>query len=112
MAARATLADVAERLRREGLLAGERNLADRAAAARGEAWTDSRKVKSGHLFCAYAGSEDRFAPLPGRGLRPGSAGATVEKRAHGISLPRSRSPTGAWPPPTPRPPSTATRGTS
>jgi len=47
MAARATLADVAERLRREGLLAGERGLADRAAARPvAEAWTDSRKVKS------------------------------------------------------------------
>jgi len=89
MAARTTLADVAERLRREGLLAGDRGLADRAAARPvTEAWTDSRKVKSGHLFCAYAGSEvDSHRFLADVSAR-GSAGATVETRAHGISLPQ------------------------
>jgi UDP-N-acetylmuramoyl-L-alanyl-D-glutamate--2,6-diaminopimelate ligase len=89
MATRATLAEVAERLRREGLLAGDRGLADRAAARPvAEAWTDSRKVKSGHLFCAYAGTEvDSHRFLADVSAR-GSAGATVEKRTHGISLPQ------------------------
>jgi UDP-N-acetylmuramoyl-L-alanyl-D-glutamate--2,6-diaminopimelate ligase len=89
MAARATLADVAERLRREGLLAGDRGLADRAAARPvAEAWTDSRRVKSGHLFCAYAGTEVDSHRFLAEVSARGSAGATVEKRAHGISLPQ------------------------
>lgn len=88
-AARATLADVAARLRREGLLAGERGLADRAAAVPvSEAWTDSRKVKSGHLFCAYTGTgTDSHQFLRDVSAR-GAAGATVERRAHGIALPQ------------------------
>jgi len=89
MAARATLADVAERLRREGLLTGERGLADRAGARPvGEAWTDSRKVKSGHLFCAYEGAEIDSHRFLAEVSARGSAGATVEKRTHGISLPQ------------------------
>jgi UDP-N-acetylmuramoyl-L-alanyl-D-glutamate--2,6-diaminopimelate ligase len=89
MAARATLGDVAERLRREGLLAGERNLADRAAARPvGDAWTDSRKVKSGHLFCAYQGAEIDSHRFLAEVSARGSAGATVERRTHGISLPQ------------------------
>jgi UDP-N-acetylmuramoyl-L-alanyl-D-glutamate--2,6-diaminopimelate ligase len=88
-AARANLGDVAARLRREGLLAGDRGLADRAAARPvPEAWTDSRKVKSGHLFCAYVGTEaDSHRFLPDVSAR-GAAGATVERRTHGISLPQ------------------------
>jgi len=87
--ARANLGEVAARLRREGLLAGDRGLADRAAARPvPEAWTDSRKVKSGHLFCAYAGTEnDSHQYLPDVSAR-GAAGATVERRTHGIGLPQ------------------------
>jgi UDP-N-acetylmuramoyl-L-alanyl-D-glutamate--2,6-diaminopimelate ligase len=89
MAARVTLGQIAERLRAEGLLKGERGLADRAAARPvPEAWTDSRKVKSGHLFCAVRGTESdghRFlAEVSGKG----AAGATVERRDHLISLPQ------------------------
>ena len=91
MAARATLADVAERLRREGLLAGERGLADRAAARPvTEAWTGSRKVKSGHLFCAYAGAEIDSHRFLAEVSARGSAGATVEKRTNvSVCLPAS-----------------------
>ena len=87
--ARATLGEVAARLRREGLLAGDRGLADRAAARPvPEAWTDSRKVKSGHLFCAYAGTDtDSHQYLADVSAR-GAAGATVLRRTDGISLPQ------------------------
>ena len=88
-AARASLADVAARLRREGLLKGERGLADRAAARPvTEAWTDSRKVKSGHLFCAYAGTEVDAHRFLAEVSARGAAGATVERRAEGIALPQ------------------------
>ncbi|HEX8243439.1 MAG TPA: Mur ligase family protein, partial [Longimicrobium sp.] len=88
-AARVNLAQIAERLRAEGLLAGERGLADRAAARPvPEAWTDSRKVKSGHLFCAIRGTETDghryLAEVSGKG----AAGATVERRDHLIGLPQ------------------------
>lgn len=87
--ARASLADVAARLRREGLLKGERGLADRAAARPvTEAWTDSRKVKSGHLFCAYAGTEVDAHRFLAEVSARGAAGATVERRAEGIALPQ------------------------
>jgi UDP-N-acetylmuramoyl-L-alanyl-D-glutamate--2,6-diaminopimelate ligase len=84
-----TLGQVADRLRREGLLAGERNLADRAAARPvPEAWTDSRKVKAGHLFCAIRGTEgDGHRFLPDVSSR-GAAGATVEARIDSIGLPQ------------------------
>jgi UDP-N-acetylmuramoyl-L-alanyl-D-glutamate--2,6-diaminopimelate ligase len=88
-AARVNLGQIAERLRAEGLLAGERGLADRAAARPvPEAWTDSRKVKSGHLFCAIKGTEgDGHRFLHDVSAR-GAAGATVERRDHLISLPQ------------------------
>ncbi len=87
--ARVNLGQIAERLRAEGLLKGERGLADRAAARPvPEAWTDSRKVKSGHLFCAIRGTEgDGHRFLHDVSAR-GAAGATVERRDHMIGLPQ------------------------
>jgi UDP-N-acetylmuramoyl-L-alanyl-D-glutamate--2,6-diaminopimelate ligase len=87
--ARVNLGQIADRLRAEGLLKGERGLADRAAARPvPEAWTDSRKVKSGHLFCAVRGTEEDghryLADVSGKG----AAGATVERRDHMIGLPQ------------------------
>lgn len=89
MARKVTLGEVAERLRSLGLLSSERGLADRAAARPvGEAWTDSRKVKSGHLFCAVTGMEtDSHRFLPEVSAR-GAAGATVERRDERIGLPQ------------------------
>jgi UDP-N-acetylmuramoyl-L-alanyl-D-glutamate--2,6-diaminopimelate ligase len=84
----ATLGAVEARLDREGLLAEERLSADEAGREVTDAWTDSRQVGAGSLFCAYAGtssdSHDFLADVAGKG----AVGATVERRDGSVSIPQ------------------------
>ena len=84
----ATLGAVEARLDREGLLAEGRLSADEAGREVTDAWTDSRQVGAGSLFCAYAGtssdSHDFLADVAGKG----AAGATVERRDGSVSIPQ------------------------
>jgi UDP-N-acetylmuramoyl-L-alanyl-D-glutamate--2,6-diaminopimelate ligase len=84
----ATLGSVEARLGREGLLSEGRLSADEAAREVVEAWTDSREVEDGSLFCAYAGtSSDSHAYLADVAAQ-GAVGATVERRDGSIALPQ------------------------
>ena len=88
MAGTVTLGAIEARLAREGLLAGERLPEPVTKTAVGDAWTDSRQVKAGDLFCAVSGNEgDGHRYLADVAAR-GAAGATVERRDAGLTLPQ------------------------
>ncbi|HET7231366.1 MAG TPA: UDP-N-acetylmuramoyl-L-alanyl-D-glutamate--2,6-diaminopimelate ligase, partial [Longimicrobium sp.] len=83
-----TLGAVRGRLEREGLLAEGNLSADDEARPVAEAWTDSRQVGEGSLFCAYRGTEaDSHVYLADVAAR-GAAGATVERRDESAPLPQ------------------------
>jgi UDP-N-acetylmuramoyl-L-alanyl-D-glutamate--2,6-diaminopimelate ligase len=84
-----TLGDVAARLRREGLLAGDAELsaADAGRPVR-EATTDSRRVGEGDLFCAYRGTGADSHRFLADVAAKGAAGATVEARDESAALPQ------------------------
>ena len=85
----ATLGAVEARLAREGLLATDARLSpDEASKVVGDAWTDSRQVKGGDLFCAVVGTEsDSHRFLPDVASK-GAAGATVERRDASADVPQ------------------------
>ena len=84
----ATLGSVEARLAREGVLADGRVSAEAAGRAVTGAWTDSRQVEPGGLFCAYAGTaSDSHAYLASVETR-GAAGATVERRDDSLAIPQ------------------------
>ncbi|HWK88860.1 MAG TPA: UDP-N-acetylmuramoyl-L-alanyl-D-glutamate--2,6-diaminopimelate ligase [Longimicrobium sp.] len=84
-----TLAQIEERLEREGLLAEGARL--RGADCLSEVWdvtADSRKVQIGSLFCAWPGtSTDSHDHLPAV-ARAGATAATVERHDEGAALPQ------------------------
>ncbi|HYJ79322.1 MAG TPA: UDP-N-acetylmuramoyl-L-alanyl-D-glutamate--2,6-diaminopimelate ligase, partial [Longimicrobiaceae bacterium] len=89
MAATVTLGRIEARLGREGLLAGGARLGEPSAGLPvREAWTDSRQVAAGDLFCAVVGTGgDGHAFLAAATAR-GAAGATVERPDRTLTLPQ------------------------
>jgi UDP-N-acetylmuramoyl-L-alanyl-D-glutamate--2,6-diaminopimelate ligase len=88
MMARATLGSIQARLERAGLLAEGRLSSADAAREVDAAWTDSRRVESGSLFCAYAGTSSDSHDFLADVAAKGAAGATVEHRVESVSIPQ------------------------
>ena len=88
MTARTTLGGIEIRLEREGLLAEGRLPPEQAGRAVAGAWTDSRQVRPGSLFCAYPGTaSDSHAFLADVAAR-GAVGATVERTDDAVRIPQ------------------------
>jgi UDP-N-acetylmuramoyl-L-alanyl-D-glutamate--2,6-diaminopimelate ligase len=89
VSARSTLGAVAARLAREGLRAGAGGLTpEQSARAVGEAWSDSRRVAAGDLFCAIAGTESDGHRYLAQVAERGAAGAVVERVDESLALPQ------------------------
>jgi UDP-N-acetylmuramoyl-L-alanyl-D-glutamate--2,6-diaminopimelate ligase len=78
------LSDLAERLRREGLLLDEvRGEVEFTGVA-----DDSRRVRSGDLFCAWSGTATDGHQYLGVAAEAGAEAALVERKVRGVSLPQ------------------------
>jgi UDP-N-acetylmuramoyl-L-alanyl-D-glutamate--2,6-diaminopimelate ligase len=88
-AAVVTLGAIEARLAREGLLAEGARLPEPVASKPvSDVATDSRQVRAGDLFCAYAGTAgDSHGYLADVAAR-GAAGATVERADRSLTLPQ------------------------